>query len=51
MPTAARGAIGAIAEIDGEQVRILRASLTPVEGAREMQTGDGPLWIVETEPV
>jgi methionyl-tRNA formyltransferase len=51
MPTAARGAIGAIAEIDGEQVRILRASLTPVEGAREVQAGDGPLWIVETQPV
>lgn len=45
------GPAGAIAEIDGEQVRILRASLSPVEGAREVQAGDGPLWVVETEPV
>jgi methionyl-tRNA formyltransferase len=42
---------GAIAELDGERVRILRASLEPVEGAREVQAGDGPLWVVETEPV
>jgi methionyl-tRNA formyltransferase len=45
------GPRGAIAEVEGEQVRILRASLEPVDGAREVQAGDGPIWIVETEPV
>jgi methionyl-tRNA formyltransferase len=44
------GPRGPIAEIDGEQVRLVRTSLEPVEGAREMAAGDGPIWILETEP-
>jgi hypothetical protein len=39
---------GALAEIDGETVRVLRTSLEPVEG-RAMECGDGTLWIVESE--
>ena len=40
---------GALTELDGETVRVLRVSLEPAEG-REMPCGDGTLWIVETEP-
>ena len=40
---------GAIAMIDGERVRVLRTRLTPGEG-REVQCGDGPIWVVETAP-
>ena len=40
---------GALAELDGETVRVLRTSLEPVEGAREVECGDGKIWIVETE--
>jgi methionyl-tRNA formyltransferase len=39
---------GALTELDGELVRVLRASLEPAEG-RSVQTGDGTIWIVETE--
>lgn len=40
---------GALTELDGETVRVLRVSLEPGEG-RELQCGDGTLWVVETEP-
>lgn len=40
---------GALAELDGETVRLLRASLEPGAG-RPVECGDGRLWIVETEP-
>ncbi|MGZ6372806.1 MAG: methionyl-tRNA formyltransferase, partial [Candidatus Limnocylindria bacterium] len=44
--------VGPIAELDGNRVRLLRTSLTdPGSGARGVETGDGPLWIVETAPV
>lgn len=43
------GEKGALAELDGEPVRVLRTSLEPAAG-REMATGDGKIWIVETEP-
>lgn len=39
---------GALSELDGETVRVLRTSLEPVEG-RAMECADGTLWIVETE--
>jgi len=41
---------GALAELDGETLRVLRTSLQPAKG-RAMETGDGTLWIVETESV
>lgn len=44
------GERGPIAELDGERVRLLRTSLTEVDGARRVECGDGPLWIVESEP-
>ena len=47
-----RGALrGALAELDGETVRVLASSLSEVEGAPRIECGDGSLWIVETEPV
>jgi methionyl-tRNA formyltransferase len=42
---------GPIAELDGEQVKLLRTKLTdPGDGARAVETGDGTLWILEWEP-
>ena len=40
---------GALTELDGETVRVLRLSLEPADG-RAMECADGTLWIVETEP-
>jgi methionyl-tRNA formyltransferase len=42
------GEKGALAELDGETVRVLRTSLEPADG-REVATGDGTIWVVETE--
>lgn len=43
------GSRGALLELDGTTVRVLRTSLTEVEGARRVECGEAPLWIVETE--
>jgi methionyl-tRNA formyltransferase len=40
---------GALTELDGETVRVLRASLEPT-GGRALECADGTLWIVESEP-
>ena len=40
------------AELDGEQVVVLQTRLTdPGGGARRVECGDGPIWIVASEPV
>jgi methionyl-tRNA formyltransferase len=45
------GIVAPVAQLDGERVRLLRTSLVdPGEGARRVECGDGPLWIVESEP-
>ena len=44
------GPRGALLELDGTTVRVLATSLTEAEGAERLDCGDGPLWIVETEP-
>jgi methionyl-tRNA formyltransferase len=44
----APGDRGALMDLDGETVRVLRTSLEPVAG-RAMACADGTLWIVETE--
>ena len=42
---------GPIAELDGERVKLLRTSLAdPGNGERAVETGDGTLWILESEP-
>jgi methionyl-tRNA formyltransferase len=46
---ALEGARGALLELDGSPVRVLATSLTEVEGARRLDCGDAPLWLVETE--
>ena len=41
-----------IAELEGERLKLLRTSLTdPGDGARRMECGDGPIWLVESEAV
>ena len=41
-----------VAELDGEQVVILQTRLTdPGGGARRVECGDGPIWVVSSEPV
>ena len=49
VPLGARRAMrGALAEIDGETVRVLRVSREPEDG-HALECADGTLWIVETE--
>lgn len=46
------GSPGPLAELDDETVRLVTTSLTdPGDGARRVETGDGPLWIIEAEPL
>lgn len=41
-----------IAELDGKDVVVLQTRLTdPGAGARRVECGDGPVWLVATEPV
>jgi len=42
---------GPILERDGERRRLAATSLTEVDGAELLECADGPLWIVESEPV
>lgn len=46
------GEQGPLTTIGGERVRILRTSLVdPADGSRAMECADGPLWVVDSEPV
>ena len=41
-----------VAELDGEQVVLLQTRLTdPGDGALRVECGDGPIWVVQQEPV
>ena len=41
-----------IAELEGERLKLLRTSLTdPGDGARRVECGDGPIWVVESDAV
>ncbi|HET6745708.1 MAG TPA: formyltransferase family protein, partial [Candidatus Limnocylindria bacterium] len=43
---------GPIAELDGQRVRLTRTSLVDPGGdARRVETGDGPIWVLSTEPI
>lgn len=40
-----------VAELDGEQVVLLQTRLAdPGDGARRVECGDGPIWVVASEP-
>ena len=42
---------GPIAQLNGERVKLLQTSLTdPGAGARRVECGDAPLWIIDSEP-
>jgi methionyl-tRNA formyltransferase len=41
---------GPFVELDGETVRVLRASLEQIDDAVPFDCADGPLWLVRTEP-
>jgi methionyl-tRNA formyltransferase len=47
--SAGGGEHGALTELDGERVRVLRVSLEPGSG-RAVECGDGTVWVLETEP-
>jgi methionyl-tRNA formyltransferase len=47
-PIAARGPI---LDRAGERVRLVRTSLVEVDGAERLECADGPLWVLESEPV
>jgi len=48
--SAGSGEHGALTDLDGERVRVLRVSLEPGSG-RAVECGDGTVWVLETEPV
>jgi methionyl-tRNA formyltransferase len=41
---------GPILERHGQRVRLVKTSLTEVEGAERLECADGPVWILESEP-
>jgi methionyl-tRNA formyltransferase len=43
--------LGPILDLGGERVRVTRTSCTEVADATRLACADGPLWIVESEPV
>jgi methionyl-tRNA formyltransferase len=42
---------GALADVNGEAVRVLASSLTEVDDAVRVDCADGPIWLLKTEPV
>jgi methionyl-tRNA formyltransferase len=47
--SATDGDRGALAELDGKTVRVLRTSLEERNGSRAVETGRGTIWITELE--
>jgi methionyl-tRNA formyltransferase len=45
------GRRGPLATVNGDRIRLLRTQLDDKRGGQRVDTGDGPLWIVESEPV
>ena len=43
--------LGPLLERDGSHVRITKSSLVEVEGAERLECADGPVWILETQPL
>jgi len=44
------GPRGALAELNGERVRVVRTRLDGDEGGVRVECGDGPIWVLETAP-
>jgi methionyl-tRNA formyltransferase len=44
-------AFGPIGEIQGSSVRVLRTTLESNDEGQQVECGDGPLWVLETEPL
>jgi methionyl-tRNA formyltransferase len=42
---------GPVLDRPGGRLRLVRTSLTEVDGAERLECADGPLWILESEPV
>lgn len=45
------GRRGPLAELEGRRVRLLRTSLAAKGGGLRVECGDGPLWVLDSEPV
>jgi hypothetical protein len=45
------GRRGPLTELDGRRVRLVRTSLDGDRGGRPVPCGDGPIWVLESEPV
>src|SRR5262245_1365574 len=44
--------VGAVGEVDGQRLHVRRTSLTdPGGGERRVECGDGPIWILESDPL
>jgi methionyl-tRNA formyltransferase len=44
--------LGAVGDVHGERLHVLRTSLAdPGGGERRVECGDGPIWILESEPL
>ena len=43
--------VGPLLERNGTKVRVVRTSVVEVDGAERIECGDGPLWILESEPL
>ena len=45
------GRRGPLAELGGRRVRLLRTRLDAEDGGQRVECGDGPLWVLDSEPV
>ena len=45
------GRRGPLAQLDGRRVRLLRTQLDGERGGLRVDCGDGPLWVLDSEPV
>jgi methionyl-tRNA formyltransferase len=45
------GRRGPLAQLDGRRVRLVRTSLDGEQGGTRVECGDGPLWVLDSEPV
>jgi len=48
---ARKGVRGALGEVEGRRIRVLRTRLDEAEGGTRVECGDGPIWLLETAPV